>query len=246
MTAATPAPGAGPAQAVVFDLGGVLLDWDPRYLYRKLFDDEAAMERFLAQVCTPEWHAAHDRGVPFARSCAALAARHPEQADLIWAWGLRSEEMVAGPIDGTVEILRELRARPVALYALTNMEAETYPVRSERFDFLRWFDGTMVSSSEGVIKPDPEIFHRLLARFGLRAETTLFIDDSARNVEAARSLGIRSERFRSPEALRSRLVAEGVLAACPERSDGERVQPPAGARGPIDVENERDDGPTLH
>ena len=197
--------------AVIFDIGGVLLDWNPRYLYRQLFDDEQTMERFLAEVATMEWHEANDRGVPFAETCRDLAARHPEYAEQIWAWGRRSEEMIGGPIDGTVAILGELRRRSVRCYALTNMEAETYPQRLARFDFLGWFDGTVVSSTEGIIKPDPEIFQRLIARFGLVPETTLFVDDSARNVAAAAALGLQTEWFRSPEDLRRRLEAAGVL-----------------------------------
>jgi 2-haloacid dehalogenase len=200
-----------PIRTVVFDIGGVLLDWDPRYLYRKLFDDEDAMERFLGEVCTLEWHAAHDRGLPFARSCAAMAAEHPEQAELIWAWARRSEEMVAGPIAETVEILRALKADGVPCYALTNMEAETYPVRAERFDFLNWFDGTVVSSSEGVAKPDAEIFRRLLDRFGLEATTTLMIDDSAANLVTARRMGMPTIHFQSPVDLRRRLQDAGLL-----------------------------------
>jgi 2-haloacid dehalogenase len=204
-----------PIDAVVFDIGGVLLDWDPRHLYRKLFDDEADMDRFLSEVCTLDWHAAHDLGTPFEVSCAQLAAEHPEHADLIWAWGRRSEEMVAGPIDGTVEILRDLLDRGVRCYALTNMEAETYPVRRERYDFLRWFDGTVVSASEGVAKPDAEIFRRLLARYGLTAGSTLLIDDSAANVGAARAFGMQAVRFQSPGQLRRWLQDAQVLA--PER-----------------------------
>lgn len=201
--------------AVIFDIGGVLIDWNPRYLYRKLFDDEPTMERFLAEVATMDWHEANDRGVPFSVTCRDLAARHPEYAEEIWAWGRRSEEMIAGPIAGTVEILDELRRRSVPCYALTNMEAETYPLRLERFAFMRWFDGTVVSSAEGIIKPDPEIFERLIARFGLTPERTLFVDDSPRNVAAAAALGFQAERFRSPEDLRRRLQAAGVLDGRP-------------------------------
>jgi 2-haloacid dehalogenase len=206
-----PGPVEAPIDAVIFDIGGVLLDWDPRHLYRKLFDDEQAMERFLAEVCTLEWHEANDLGVPFAVTCGELAARHPEYADLIWAWGRRSEEMIAGPIHGTVNILRELRKRSMRCYALTNMEAETYPRRLERYEFLRWFDGTVVSSTEGIVKPDPQIFRRLMDRFDLVPETTLLIDDSARNVAAAAALGMQTVRFASPEDLRRRLEAAGVL-----------------------------------
>jgi 2-haloacid dehalogenase len=202
---------ARPVEAVVFDIGGVLLDWNPRHLYRKLFQDETAMNRFLAEVCTLEWHDAHDRGAPVEQSCARLAARHPEQAEFIWAWGRRSEEMIAGPIGGTVEMLRALKETDVRCYALTNMEAETYPLRLERFDFLRWFEGTVVSAHEGIAKPDREIFERLLARFELAPDRTLMIDDSARNIQAARRLGMRTVQFESPEQLRGRLEEEGLL-----------------------------------
>ncbi len=130
-----------PIKAVVFDIGGVLLDWNPRHLYRKLFDEEAEMERFLSEVCTPEWHSAHDRGVPMEPSCAELAAKHPKYAEMIKAWARRSEEMVAGVIPGTPEILRDLQANGVPCYALTNIEAETYPLRLQRFAFLRSFEG---------------------------------------------------------------------------------------------------------
>jgi 2-haloacid dehalogenase len=198
-------------RAVVFDLGGVLLDWDPRHLYRKLFDDPVEMERFLAEVCTMRWHAEHDRGLPFAEAAARLAAEHPDSAELIRAWGRRSEEMIAGPIDGTVAILARLRERGVPCYALTNMEAETYPLRRDRYDFIRWFDGTVVSSAEGLIKPDPRIFRVLLDRYGLDAGRTLFIDDSSVNVQAARGVGMQAVRFESPEGLRAHLEALGLL-----------------------------------
>jgi 2-haloacid dehalogenase len=207
-----PAPETnGRARAVVFDLGGVLLDWDPRHLYRKLFDDEAAMERFLSEVCTLEWHAVHDRGVPAEQSCAALAAAHPEQAELIWAWARRSEEMIGGPIEGTVELLRSLKAAGVPCYALTNMERETYPRRRERFPFLRWFDGTVVSGFEGVSKPDVRIYELLLERFALTPSQTVLIDDSTANVEAARGLGMQAIEFHSPQSLRRWLEDAGLL-----------------------------------
>jgi 2-haloacid dehalogenase len=203
----------GPAtiDAVVFDIGGVLLDWNPRHLYRKLFDDEAAMERFLTEVCTIEWHKAHDLGVPYTITCADLAERHPEHAELIWAWGRRTEEMVAGPIAGTVEILRELRDRSIRCLALTNMEAETYPRRLERYEFLRWFEGTVVSAREGLAKPDPRIFRLLVERFDLRPGTTLMIDDSEANLAAAAALGMHTVHFRSPEHLHEALETLGVL-----------------------------------
>jgi 2-haloacid dehalogenase len=206
--------GIEPVAAVVFDIGGVLLDWNPRYLYRKLFGgDEPAMERFLSEVCTLEWHDAHDRGVPFERSCAQLAALHPDQAELIWAWGRRSEEMIGGPIPGTADVFRELKDAGVACYGLTNMEAETYALRSKRYEFFGWFDGIVVSAHEpgAIAKPDPEIFRRLLERFALAPETTVLVDDAARNVEAARRLGIQTVEFRSAVQLRAWLARAGLL-----------------------------------
>ena len=200
-------------QAVVFDIGGVLLDWNPRYLYRKLFSDKAEMEHFLAHICTLAWHDAHDRGTPLHEGCAALSRAHPEYETEIMAWALRSEEMIAGPIDGTVALLAELRARGVRCYALTNMEAETYPLRRERFDFLGWFDGTVVSSREQVAKPDPEIFTRLLQRFELTPETTVMIDDAPQNLQTARALGMQTVRFQSPAQLRAWLAGAGLVDA---------------------------------
>jgi 2-haloacid dehalogenase len=206
----------GRARAIVFDVGGVLLDWNPRHLYRKLFDgDDAAMERFLGEVCTPEWHHAHDLGVPSERTCAELARVHPDQADLIWAWSRRSEEMISGPINGTVELLSELKAVGVPCYALTNMERETYPVRRERFAFMRWFDGTVVSGFEGVAKPDPVIFDLLLDRFDLEPSETVMIDDSPVNVRAAQSAGMQAIEFESPVRLRRWLEDAGLLDGRP-------------------------------
>jgi 2-haloacid dehalogenase len=202
-----------PIDAIVFDIGGVLLDWNPRYLYRKVYTDEQEMERFLSDVCTLEWHDAHDRGKPFEVSCAELAATHPAYSEQIYAWGRRSEEMVRGPIPDTVELLRELKDAGVPCYVLTNMEVETYPQRVERFPFLRWFDGAVVSGFEGVAKPDVEIFELLLERFALEAESTLLVDDSPRNVRAALSVGMQAVEFSSATQLRQVLVDARVLVA---------------------------------
>jgi 2-haloacid dehalogenase len=203
--------GSRPVEAVVFDVGGVLLDWNPRHLYRRLFTDEAEMERFLGEVCSPAWHAPHDRGVPTAASCAELASRHPEFAEQIDAWSSRSEEMIGGVITGTVELLRAVRETRVPCYAVTNMEAETYPLRLVRFPFLSWFDGTIVSGREGVAKPDPVIFRRLLDRFGLDPGVTLMIDDRQENLDAAAGLGFQTHLFRSSRRLRKDLEMTGVL-----------------------------------
>lgn len=191
--------------AVVFDVGGVLLDWNPRHLYRKLISDPAEMEWFLANVCTPEWHEQHDRGLSTAESCAALAEEWPQYAGLIMAWSERGEEMVAGPLPDGVRLLRQVIGSGLPCYALTNMEAETYPKRVARYDFLRCFTGTVVSGFEGIAKPDREIYELLLRRFGLDAATTLFIDDCPVNVSAAAGVGMEATVYSGPGPVLSRL-----------------------------------------
>ncbi len=202
-------------EAVVFDVGGVLLDWNPRHLYRKLIANEAEMEWFLQEVCSPSWHAPHDRGVSTVASCAELARRYPEFSELIWAWSRRSEEMIGGVDAGSVRVLQAVKETELPCYALTNMEAETYPLRLERFSFLGWFDGTVVSGREGIAKPEPVIFIRLLERFGLTAKTTLMIDDTEENLDAAGKLGMQTVLFRSSRQLRRQLEAAGILSAPP-------------------------------
>jgi 2-haloacid dehalogenase len=197
----------GAVKAAVFDLGGVLIDWDPRYLYRKLLGEEAAVEEFLATVCTPEWNAEQDRGRPFAEGVAELVERHPAQAAAIAAYHQRWSEMLGGEIPGSVEVLAELRAAGMPLYALTNWSAETFVVARERFQLLDWFDGVLVSGEERMIKPDPRFFRLLVERFGLTPEATFYVDDSEANVEAARRLGFDAVRFTDPERLRRDLAA---------------------------------------
>jgi 2-haloacid dehalogenase len=199
-------------KAVVFDLGGVLIDWDPRYLYRKLLADEAAVEEFLATVCTPEWNAEQDRGRPFAEGVAELVERYPVHAAAITAYHERWTEMLGGDISGTAELLAELRAAGVPLYALTNWSAETFGIARERFEFLSWFDGVLVSGEERMIKPDPAIFRLLLDRFGLDPQATFYVDDGPANVAAASELGFDAVRFTGPGRLRRDLETRGLLA----------------------------------
>ena len=197
---------------VVFDLGGVLVDWNPRYLYRALFDgDEAAMERFLAEVCTPAWNDEQDRGRPWDEACALLVRDHPDKRALIEAWPSRFDETMAGPIPGTVEVLAELRARDVPLYALSNWSAETFPRAQARFPFLAWFRGIVISGALRTAKPDLAIYRHLLDTYGLRAEDTVFIDDAPRNVAAAASLGMQVVQFTDAVALRASLAGLGLL-----------------------------------
>jgi 2-haloacid dehalogenase len=198
---------------VVFDLGGVLVDWNPRYLYRRLFDDEAAMERFLAEVCTSHWNEQQDAGRPWREAIAALSAEHPQHAGLIAAYRERWDEMLRGPIAASVAILDELRARGVPLYALTNWSHETFPLARRRFRFMETFLGIVVSGEERLIKPDPAIFQRLLSRYGLDPARTVYIDDAPRNVAAAARLGMHALHFRDPATLRDELCRAGLLDA---------------------------------
>lgn len=197
---------------VVFDLGGVLIDWNPRHLYRKLFDgDAAAMEAFLSEVCHPDWNLQQDAGRSFAEAEAEAIGRHPDKAGLIRAWRARFAEMIPGALDETVAVLAELKDRGTPLYALSNWSAETFPGQRPRFPFLDWFQGIVLSGEERLVKPDPRIYRRLLDRYGVAATEAVFIDDNQANAEAATALGMHGVHFRSAGALRRELAALGLL-----------------------------------
>jgi len=196
---------------VVFDLGGVLIDWDPRHLYRQMFSDPEEMEVFLRDVVSPDWNAEQDSGRTWAEATALLLDQHPQHEPLITAYVDRWEEMLAGPFEGTVAILSEVRARGLHIYALTNWSAETFPRARALFPFLGWFEGIVVSGDEGIRKPDPEIWRRLLTRYGIDPTAAVYIDDVARNVDVATDLGFTAIQFLDADALRVRLVELGVL-----------------------------------
>lgn len=197
---------------VIFDLGGVLLDWNPRHLYRELFaGDEAAMEDFLATVCNSAWNRQQDAGRLVAEACALLKTEHPDKGHLIDAYYARHLDMIAGPIEGTVAILAELRERGTKLFFLSNYSAETYPLALGRFEFLSWFADGVVSGEHGVIKPDPMIYRLLIERCGIDPARAVFIDDVAANAEAAAAVGIHGIHFTGPDALRAELADLGLL-----------------------------------
>jgi 2-haloacid dehalogenase len=200
-----------PLTTAVFDLGGVLIDWDPRHLYRRLFADETAMEAFLNEVATQEWNAEQDAGRPWAEAVATLVARYPDHRGLIEAFHGRWPEMLGGPIDGTPDLLLELRTAGVRLYALSNWSAEKFPIARRRYPFLEWFDGIVISGDVGSIKPDPRIFEHLVARYAIEPGAAVFIDDSAVNVEAADRLGFIALRFVDAPSLRRDLEELGLL-----------------------------------
>jgi 2-haloacid dehalogenase len=200
-----------PLNAAVFDLGGVLIDWNPRYLYRTLFDDDAAMEAFLAEVTTPAWNAEQDAGRSWREAVETLAAIYPDRRDLIAAYDERWEETLGGPIEGTVEILADLRQAGVRLVALSNWSAEKFPIARPRYPFLEWFETIVISGEVRVSKPDPRIFRHLFERTGLTAEACVYVDDAPANVQAATDLGMTALRFRDPVALRVDLAVLGLL-----------------------------------
>jgi 2-haloacid dehalogenase len=197
---------------IVFDLGGVLIDWNPRYLYRKIFDDEEKVSWFLNNICTSEWNEKQDRGRPFGEATEMLLERYPDWETLIRAWYDRWHETISGPIPGTVDVLRRLKNQGShRLLALTNWSAETFPWTLAHFEFLHWFEGIVVSGTEQVCKPDPRIYNILLERYALTPEQSLFIDDNLANVTVARSVGLQVHHFQSAADLSQALTEMEVF-----------------------------------
>jgi 2-haloacid dehalogenase len=197
---------------VIFDLGGVLIDWNPRYLYRKIFSTEEEVSWFLENVCTPEWNEQQDAGRPFEEATLDLQMKFPQHKEAIRAWYDRWEETIGGPIDETVKLLSALRQQKQhRLYALTNWSAETFPWAKKTFDFLHWFEGIVVSGEEGMVKPQPAFYRVLLDRYGINAASAVFIDDNFLNVEGARAVGIDGVHFRGADQLRQDLEVRGIL-----------------------------------
>jgi 2-haloacid dehalogenase len=196
--------------ALLFDLGNVLIRWDPRNHYRDRFDTPEAMERFLAEITPGTWNHEMDLGKPFAQAIAERSALYPDHAALLAEWKSGWERMLGGAIEESVTLLEELRAHGYRVAALTNWSAETYPVARARFPFLDWFEDVVISGVEGIAKPDPRVFQLALARTGFVAERTVFIDDNLPNVEAARALGLHTVHFTSSAQCREDLRAMGV------------------------------------
>ncbi|QMU27624.1 HAD family hydrolase [Adhaeribacter radiodurans] len=199
-------------QTIIFDLGGVFVDWNPQYLYRKIFTDESEMHYFLENICTADWNEEQDGGRTIQEATDYLLAKHPEYADNIRAYYERWPEMLGGLISGTVDIFKELKAKKeYNFYALTNWSAETYPIAQEKYEFLSWFDGVVVSGTEKDRKPFASFYQTLLNRYNVNVSEAIFIDDNLRNVHAAEAVGIKTIHFTSPEALRAELNALGIL-----------------------------------
>ena len=195
---------------IVFDLGNVLIPWEPRWLFRKLIANEAEIERFLQEVDFNAWNAAHDAGQPFAQGIAQTGERFPQYRHLLQAYFDRWEESVGEPINESLQLLQELKAAGFRLLALTNFSTETFPIARRRYAFLQEFEGILVSGEEGLIKPDPAIYERLFARYRVDPAKAVFIDDSAANVLTAHELGMHAIHFTQPQGLRPALQAIGL------------------------------------
>jgi 2-haloacid dehalogenase len=199
-------------RAIVVDFGGVLIDWNPRYLYRKLFPgNDAAMESFLAEIGFAEWNQQQDAGRAFSLAVTELVKRFPSYADLIQAYDERWEESIAGPLQGTVDLLLPLQQAGLELHGLSNWSSEKFAAVRTKYSFFQLFATILLSGDVQLIKPDPRIFEALLERIGRSASECLLIDDSEENISTARSLGFETIRFESPDQLRRELQQRGLL-----------------------------------
>ena len=199
---------------IIFDLGGVLIDWNPRYLYSKIFKgDEEQMEWFLTNICTNDWNMEQDAGRSLQKGTDLLVKQYPKYTEEITAYYQRWEEMLYGEIKDTVLILNLLHSlNEKKLYALTNWSAETFPVAWRRFPFLKLFEGIVVSGSEMTRKPYEKIYHILLDRYEIKAENSLFIDDNRENVDTALQLGFHGIHFKSPQLLKEEFLKLRLLS----------------------------------
>lgn len=197
---------------VLFDLGKVLLDWDPRYFYRTVFgDDEDAMERFLSEAAPPAWVIETDAGKPMAKAIAERQRVWPQHAAMLALWPAGWTSMLRGEIAGTASIMNELKWRGRRLFALTNFSAETWPLAQARCPSLALFEDAIVSGEHGLVKPDPRIYALAITRCRLDPAKTVFVDDMPVNVTAARECGLHALHFTGAEKLRAKLVALSLL-----------------------------------
>lgn len=201
----------GDVHGVVFDVGNVLFTWDPRFLYERLIDDDRALDAFLRDVVTHEWHFQHDAGRPFAETSAELIARYPDHRGLIEVWGPRFNESVGGPVPGMLELVEALSQRSVPLFAITNFSDEFWTGFRAEQPVFGLFHDIVVSGAERLLKPDRAIYELALERFGMPAEELIFIDDRAENVAGAEAVGMRGHLFRGEPDLRRELEALKLL-----------------------------------
>lgn len=195
---------------IVFDFGGVLIDWNPVYLYKNVFDSEEKMNFFLENVCRYDWNILQDEGRPLADGTRILQQKFPEYTNEIALYYGRWVEMLGGTIDENVQLIKPLKEK-YTLYGLTNWSAETLPFAMERYDFFQDLKGIVVSGEEKIIKPDRRLYTILLDRYDLRAEESLFIDDNAANIETARTLGFQTMHFTNGVNLKEWMEEMNIL-----------------------------------
>jgi len=201
-----------PIESIIWDLGNVLIKWDPRFLYRKIFDTEEQVDWFLNNICTLDWNEQQDAGRTWEEGTRLLIKQYPEHEEAILAYWKRWKETLVGVISGSEAMLRTLKEQNnYRLYALTNWSAETFPIALERYDFLQLFEGILVSGDEKLKKPDPRIYQLLLDRYNIDPTTSVFIDDSERNIIGAQALGINTVHFKHPKQAKRELATYGVL-----------------------------------
>ena len=197
---------------VIFDLGGVLIDWNPRYLYRKLFSTEEEITWFMDNICTSEWNDQQDAGRSFADATEELVKKHPEHEIPIRAWYGRFPETISGAIQPTVDVLSKIKEKKAhRLYALTNWSAESFPWAQDNFEFLSWFEGIVVSGKEKTRKPFADFYHILLKRYDIDPVRAVFVDDNVKNIKGANEVGLNTIHFTGAPALERELKALGVL-----------------------------------
>ncbi len=200
-----------PITAVIFDFGGVLIEWDPRNLYRRYFDDPETMEQFLEEVDFMGWNLLQDKGRPFAEGVAELSAKFPHREELIRAYHEHWEDSIGEPIWPVIEILKRVKAAGWPVYGLSNWSMETFPIARQRHHFFDLLDDYLLSGEVRLVKPDPAIFEHMLDKIGRKPEECIFIDDNPANVQASRALGIVTIHYQSPEQLEQELQHLGIL-----------------------------------
>lgn len=198
-------------KAIIFDFGNVLLEWNPRHVYRRFFQSEEEMEKFLHDVDFTDWNLQQDKGRPFAEGVSELSKQFPQYAELIQAYHDNWIHSIGNSLTGTIEIMKRLKKAGYQLYGLSNWSAETFPMARRKYDFFNLLDDIVISGEVGAIKPEPAIFEIMLKRIGRPAAECLFIDDALANIEAARAMGFATVHFQSPEQLENELHLLEVL-----------------------------------
>ena len=199
-----------PIKNIIFDFGGVLIDWNPRYFYKDVFSDTKEMEYFLSDVWSPQWNMKHDAGFPFSEITHELQELHPKYRNEIEMYQHNWEVMIKGEISENTKLLNPLKSK-YRLFGLTNWSVEAFPIIYHKYEFFKVFEGIVVSGEEKVVKPGKEIYQLLMNRYGLLANESLFIDDSLKNIETANELGFSTIHINGAQSLKEHLISLGLI-----------------------------------